>query len=88
MNNNNTLSFETKKNFKTDSTEFYDITYQYSIDCLTAGLIYRREFYEESDIEKRNTLMFQITFVPFSGVTTPSFINPRLTLKKYFQLLY
>ena len=76
LNNNNSLSFRTKKNFKTDSTELYDISYQYSIDCLTAGLVYRREFYEDSDVEQKNSLMFQITFVPFTGIKTPSFINP------------
>ncbi|SVE04487.1 uncharacterized protein METZ01_LOCUS457341, partial [marine metagenome] len=48
------LGFSTKKNFKTESTEFYDISYQYANDCLTAGLVYRREFYEDNDIEKEN----------------------------------
>ena len=76
INENNTLSFETKKNFKTNSAELYDISYQYAIDCLTAGLVYRREFYEDSDVEQKDSLMFTITFVPFTGVTTPSFINP------------
>ena len=41
-----------KKNFKTDSTELYDLSYQYEIDCLSAGLVYRREFYHDSDIEE------------------------------------
>ena len=67
----NKLSFSTKKNFKTDSTELYDISYQYTNDCLTAGLVYRREFYEDNDIEKKNTLMFTIKFVPFTGVRAP-----------------
>ena len=65
------LGFSTKKNFKTESTEFYDISYQYANDCLTAGLVYRREFYEDNDIEKENSLMFVIKFVPFTGVKTP-----------------
>ena len=72
FNEHNKLSFETKKNFKTESTELYDVSYQYMIDCLTAGLYYRREFYADSDIEERDTLMFKITFVPLTGVTTPS----------------
>jgi hypothetical protein len=38
---------------------------------LTAGLVYRREFYEDNDIEKKNTLMFTVKFIPFSGVRTP-----------------
>jgi len=72
FNDENKLSFSTKKNFKTDGTEFYDIGYQYEIDCLRAGLVYRREFYQDSDIEPDNNLMFRITFVPFGTVKSPS----------------
>ncbi len=72
---NNKLSFTTKKNFKTDSTELYDLSYQYGIDCLTAGLVYRREFYHDDDIdiEPKDTLMFTISFVPFANIKSPSF---------------
>jgi len=76
LNENNKLSLETKKNFKTESTEFYDISYQYTNDCLEAGLVYRREFYEDNDVEQKDSLMFQITFVPFTGVKSPSFLKP------------
>ena len=76
FNDNNKLSFETKKNYKTESTELYNISYQYRNDCITAGLVYRREFYEDNDVEPKDTLMFKITFVPFGEVKTPSFVNP------------
>ena len=69
---NNSLSFGTKKNFKTESTEFYNASYQYNMDCLTAGLLYRREFYEDSDVEQKDSFMFTIKFIPFGGVKTPS----------------
>ena len=72
FNDNNKFSFSTKKNYQTDSTELYNLSYQYAIDCLTAGLVYRREFYEDSDLEPNNTLMFTITFVPFGTVNTPT----------------
>jgi len=83
FNDNNKLSFTTKKNFKTNSTELYNISYQYAIDCLTAGLTFRREFYEDSDtdIKPKDSLMFMITFVPFGGVKTPD-ISPWFILKK------
>ena len=68
---NNKLNFSTKKNFKTSSTELYDISYQYEIDCLAAGLSYRREFYQDADLEPKNSLMFTITFVPFSSLYAP-----------------
>ena len=72
FNDSNKLSFSTKKNFKTDSTELYDLSYQYAIDCLTAGMVYRREFYNDSDLDPKNSLMFTITFVPFGKVNTPA----------------
>tara|TARA_Y100000590_G_scaffold400559_1_gene484734 strand:+ start:2585 stop:5017 length:2433 start_codon:yes stop_codon:yes gene_type:complete len=73
VNNNNTLSFSTKKNFKTESTELYDLKYQYAMDCLTAGLVYRREFYDDTDdLKPKDSLMFTITFVPFASVKSPA----------------
>ena len=73
VNEKNKLAFATKKNFKTDSTELYDISYQYINDCLTAGLVFRREFYRDSDVENEDSLMFVITFKPFGGAKTPAF---------------
>jgi len=73
LNDSNKLSFGTKKNFKTDSTELYDLSYQYAIDCLTAGLVYRREFYQDSDdLDPKNSLMFTISFVPFTRINSPA----------------
>jgi len=40
-------------------------------DCLTAGLVFRREFYEDNDVQPKDTLMFKITFVPFTGAKAP-----------------
>jgi len=77
INSSNKISFETKKNFKTESTELYNLSYQYINDCLKAGLVFRREFYQDadSDIEPKDSLMFMITFTPFGKVNTPA-INP------------
>ena len=72
FNDHNTLKFDTKKNFKTDSTELYNLSYQYGIDCLTAGVVYRRQFYQDSDTEPNDTLMFTITFVPFGAASSPT----------------
>tara|TARA_Y100000590_G_scaffold457852_1_gene611350 strand:+ start:2154 stop:4571 length:2418 start_codon:yes stop_codon:yes gene_type:complete len=77
FNDQNKLSFSTKKNFKTESTELYDLSYQYAIDCLKAGLVYRREFYKDTDDlqDNRDTLMFTITFVPFTSINAPAAIK-------------
>ncbi len=70
-NDSSEFNFSTKKNFKTDSTEYYDWKYQYQIDCLTAGLLYRREFYHDSDLDPNDSLMFTVTFVPFGTINSP-----------------
>ena len=64
------LSFEAKRNLVTDSSEFYNLSYEYLNDCLRAGLVYRREFYNDSELEAENSLMFKITLAPFGDVNS------------------
>ena len=74
-NENGTASFQTKQNLITNSTEYYDLSYQYINDCLKAGLVYRREFYQDSELEPENSLMFKITLTPFGELDSPKFNN-------------
>ncbi len=67
------FSFETKRNLITNSAEFYNLSYEYINDCLRAGLVFRREFYNDSELEPENSLMFKITLVPFGNINSPSF---------------
>ena len=67
------FAFETKRNLVTNSAEFYDLSYEYINDCLRAGLVYRREFYNDSELEAENSLMFKITLTPFGDIVAPSF---------------
>ena len=71
--NKGMFSFETKRNLITDSSEFYDLSYEYINDCLRAGLVYRREFYNDSELEPENSLMFKITLTPFGSINSPTF---------------
>ena len=71
--NNSVLSFQNKKNLVTNSSEYYDLSYEYLNDCLRAGIVYRREFYNDSEIESENSLMFKITISPFGDINSPSF---------------
>ena len=72
-NNKNTkLKFETKRSLITNSSEFYDLSYEYLNDCLKAGIVYRREFYNDSELESENSLMFKITLIPFGKIDTPA----------------
>ena len=70
---NGLFSVEGKRNLVTNSAEFYNLSYEYLNDCLRAGLVYRREFYTDSEIEPEDSLMFKITLTPFGSINTPSF---------------
>ena len=67
------FSLKTKRNLITNSAEYYNLSYEYMNDCLKAGIVYRREFYEDSELEPENSLMFKITLTPFGNITSPSF---------------
>ena len=70
---NGLISFENKRNLVTNSSEYYNLSYEYLNDCLRAGLVYRREFYNDSELEPENSLMFKITLTPFGDINSPSF---------------
>ena len=65
------FSAETKRNLITNSAEYYNLSYEYANDCLRAGLVYRREFYNDSELEPENSLMFKVTLIPFGNISTP-----------------
>ena len=44
--NSGLFSASTKRNLIRNSSEFYKLSYEYINDCLRAGLVFRREFYE------------------------------------------
>ena len=66
------LSFSTKRNLLTNSAEFYNLSYDYINDCLKAGLVFRREFYTDRDVEPENSLMFRISLIPFADLKSPN----------------
>ena len=69
--NNGLISLGAKRNLLTNSAEFYDLSYEYLNDCLTAGVAFRREFYRDRDIEPEDSLIFKVTFKPLGTITTP-----------------
>tara|TARA_S200000501_G_scaffold362368_1_gene391765 strand:+ start:503 stop:2812 length:2310 start_codon:yes stop_codon:yes gene_type:complete len=71
--NNALFTAETKRNLITNSAEYYNLSYEYINDCLKAGIVYRREFYEDSELEAENSLMFKITLVPLANINSPLF---------------
>ena len=67
------MTFSTKRNLIKDSSEFYDLSYEYINDCLRAGIVYRREFYNDSELETENSLMFRVTLSNFGNINSTSF---------------
>ena len=64
-----------KRDLIRNASEYYDLSYEYINDCLRAGLVYRREFYNDSELESENSLMFKITLNSFGELNSPKFEN-------------
>ena len=72
LNESNQMNFDFRRNLETESTEFYSMAYNYLNDCLKAGVIFRRKFYEDRDIEHSDTLMFKISLIPLGDAFGPT----------------
>ena len=48
---NNYFTFGTRRNRKISLTEYYDLVYEYKNDCLTAGIKYRKTYYDDRDAD-------------------------------------
>ncbi len=71
LNDSSSVNFDVRRNLETESTEFYSLAYNYLNDCLKAGLVFRRQFYKDRDIDSSDSLMFQISLIPIGDVFTP-----------------
>ena len=66
----NFISFNTRKNRRLNLTEYYDLVYEYKNDCLVAGIKYRKNYYNDADIKPVEELFFSITILPL-GTFSP-----------------
>ncbi len=64
---NKNLLFRTRKNKKTNLTEYYDLIYQYKLDCLTAGIEYKKSYYNDGSLKPKEGIFFSISFMPFNN---------------------
>ena len=67
LDDQNFISFNTRRNRKIDLTEFYNLVYEYKNDCLIAGVKYNKTYYEDKDLKPTENLMFTVTFVPLTS---------------------
>ena len=66
VNENNIFSFSTRRNKEINLTEYYDLSYIYKNDCLTAGIKYNKTFYQDNDLKPSENLFFTITLIPLT----------------------
>ena len=67
---NNYLSFNTRRNRKINLTEYYDLLYEYKNDCLTAGVKYKKTYYQDRDLLPTENFMISITLFPLTTYET------------------
>ena len=72
FNKSNSLKYRTRRNKKTDLTEYYNLVYEYKNDCLTAALQYNKDYYSDKDLKPNEEIFFSISIVPFSSINSPS----------------
>ena len=66
FNEDNFLTFATRRNRKINFTEYYDLVYEYKNDCLVAGIKYKKSYYEDRDLKPKEDLLFTITIFPLT----------------------
>ncbi len=62
----NYLSLNTRRNRKLNLTEYYNLVYEYKNDCLTAGIKYKKSYYEDRDLKPTENLLFTISLFPLT----------------------
>tara|TARA_B100000900_G_C20593746_1_gene722554 strand:+ start:462 stop:2864 length:2403 start_codon:yes stop_codon:yes gene_type:complete len=64
---NKNLMFRTRKNKKTDLTEYYNLIYQYKMDCLVAEFKYNKDYYSDGSLKPEESLFFSISIMPLGN---------------------
>ena len=72
FNDSNSLKYRTRRNKKTDFTEFYNLIYEYKNDCLTASIQYNKDYYSDNELKPTEEIFFSISIVPLATLNTPS----------------
>ena len=63
----NFITFKTRRNRKLNLTEYYDLVYEYRNDCLSAGIKYNKTYYEDRDLKPSENLFFTISLIPLTN---------------------
>ena len=66
IDDSNSLKFSTSRNKEISLTEYYDLSYEYKNDCLTAALKFNKTFYKDNDFKPTEDLFFTISLIPLT----------------------
>ena len=66
IDDNISLKFSTRRNKEINLTEYYNLSYEYKNDCLTAALKFNKTFYKDKDLVPTEDLFFTITLIPLT----------------------
>ena len=69
INKNSSIGFDVRKNRKTNATEYYDLFYNYTNDCLVASIKFNKEYYSDSDLKPEKQILLTLSIVPFGKVS-------------------
>ncbi len=72
FNDANSLKYRTRRNEKTDFTEFYNLIYEYKNDCLTASIQYNKDYYSDNELKPTEEIFLSISIVPLTTLRTPN----------------
>ena len=72
FNQGNMIKYTSRRNRKTDMTEFYNLIYEYKNDCLVAAVEYNKNYYEDRDIKPSEEIFLSLTITPLSSINSPN----------------
>ena len=62
FNNSNSILYNTRRNRKTNLTEYYNLIYEYKNDCLVAAIEYNKDYYQDRDLKPNEQICFVVSF--------------------------
>ena len=75
LNNRNNFIFSTRENKSSNLTEYYNLIYQYKIDCLAASIEYNKDYYDDRDVKPEENIFLKLTIIPFGETSSPNLKN-------------
>ena len=71
----NIIKFEIAKDLQDDFTQYYDLIYEYTTDCISLNLKYNKSFYSDGNLEPSSNLTFLVKIIPFTELGVPNVTN-------------